>query len=93
MVTNDLIRREHRNDCEDEDKDSRQIEGVTRYHSKADMLFCSLDGPLTNILQGGLQETITVGGNMGEKVGALDMEVSAKDGGVWLSDQGSILHI
>ena len=45
------------------------------------MLFRSLDGPLANILQGGLQEKITVGGDTGEKVGALDVEVSAKDGG------------
>jgi hypothetical protein len=57
------------------------IRGRIGYRSKAGVLFGRLDGPLANILQGGLQEQKTVGGDTGEKVGELDVEVSAKDDG------------
>ena len=90
MATNDPICRERRNDRKEEDEDSdgdsKQIEGGARkdrvsLSSKADVLFGRLDEPLINILQGGLQEQKTPGGDMGEKVGELNMEVSAKYGG------------
>jgi hypothetical protein len=90
MATNDPIRRECRNDRKEEDEnsdgDSKQIEGGARkdrvsLSSKADVLFRRLDEPFIKILQGGLQEPKTPGGDTGEKVGELNMEVSPKYGG------------
>lgn len=84
-MSNNPICRERRNDCKEEDEnsdgDSKQIERGARkdrisLSSKADVLFRRLDEPLVNILQCGLQEQKPAGGDTGEEVGELDVEVS-----------------
>ena len=90
MATNETIRRERRNDRKEKDDDSdggsEQIEGGARkdrvsLSSKAGVFIRRLDEPLIDILQGGLQKQKATGGDTGQEVGELDMEVSAKDGG------------
>jgi hypothetical protein len=74
MATNDSICRKRRNDCKEEnddsDRDSKQIEGGAKkdrvsLSSKADVILRRLDEPLISILQGGLQEQKTRGGRHG----------------------------
>ena len=76
MATDDLICRERRNDRKEEDEDSdgdsKQIEGGARkdrvsLSSKADVLFRRLDEPLVNTLQDGLQEKKKPGGRHGRE--------------------------
>ena len=89
MATNDPICREQRNDRKEEDEhsdgSSKQIGGERKdrvsLSSKVNVPFRRLDKPLINILQVGLQEQKTLGGDTREKVGEFDMEVSAKNGG------------
>ena len=89
MATNDPICRECRNDRKEEDEDSdgdsKQVEGGARKDRvsllpKANVLFRRLDESLVNIIQGGLQEHKPAGGDTGEKVSELDMEASPKAG-------------